>query len=217
VRDHDADSLFDRLLLPCLNYLKQDHGNGLVTHEDELSVVTGIRDIMNDIESSSLKLVTANAKKVPEPEKLLTGRRVRILAYPAHDVEDRLALEMFRSVMDEQKWDIEIIGLDALTSDLVNYVEEEVPAVVCIGAVPPGNLAHCRHVCKRLRRQFPDIKIAIGRWAPQSAGNDLDQLQGIGADFIAETLDETRNQLEAWLPVLSHMTAEPAPRQPEPA
>jgi hypothetical protein len=60
-------------------------------------------------------------------------------------------------------------------------------------------------LCKRLRAQFPRIKIIAGRWGLR--GNveaNQQQLRDAGADLAVTTLLETRNQLESWFSILAH-------------
>jgi len=86
----------------------------------------------------------------------------------------------------------------------VALVGEKEPAVVCIGALPPGGLAHTRYLCKRLRTQLPAARIVVGRWGLK--GNvevNEEQLREAGADQVETTLLQTREHLNAWLPVLS--------------
>jgi len=90
-----------------------------------------------------------------------------------------------------------------MTADLVAQAAEQAPALVCIGALPPGGLAHTRYLCKKLRARFPEIKIVVGRWG--LTGNveaDREQLQDAGANLTATTILETRSQLASLLSML---------------
>jgi hypothetical protein len=72
------------------------------------------------------------------------------------------------------------------------------PAVVCIGALPSGGLAsHTRHLCKRLRTRFPDLRIVVGRWGRKGPTEDVGELVlAAGADLVGTTLLETRDQIQ---------------------
>ena len=58
---------------------------------------------------------------------------------------------MLRQLLDPAKWVVEIAAVETMTADLVAQVAEQAPALVCIGALPPGGLAHTRYLCKKLR------------------------------------------------------------------
>jgi hypothetical protein len=154
---------------------------------------------------------------------------ISIFVCPARDEEDRVALEMLQQVLDPARWRLERIAPTTLTAELLDQVAEQKPALVCIAALPPGGISHTRYLCKRLRSRFPDIRILVGRWGlkaivvashtppEQEAGTlpadgPMDEfhadtltktLQEAGADLVATTLLETRQQLGGLLPVLA--------------
>ncbi|MFA6242981.1 MAG: hypothetical protein WC655_18720, partial [Candidatus Hydrogenedentales bacterium] len=118
---------------------------------------------------------------------------------------DRLAMEMLRQLLNPLEWEVEVAALETLTAELVTQVTKGKPSLVCIGALPPGGLAHTRYLCKKLRARHPDLKIIVGRWGLQdNVTENRDQLEEVGADLIATTLLETRKQLNDWLPVLAY-------------
>src|SRR4029077_2824884 len=130
--------------------------------------------------------------------------KVRLLGCPGHDEGDRLALEMLRQLLDPALWEVEVLSLEMLSAELVALAGEKAPAVICIGALPPGGLAHTRYLCKRLRARLPEAKIFVGRWGlKDNVEQNDEQLREAGADQVATTLLETRTHLHAWLPVLT--------------
>ena len=95
-----------------------------------------------------------------------------------------------------------------LSAELVALAGEKEPAVVCIGALPPGGLAHTRYLCKRLRARLPEAKIVVGRWGlKDNVEQNQEQLREAGADQVETTLLETRTHLSTWLPVLAEAEA----------
>ena len=114
---------------------------------------------------------------------------------------------MLRQLLDPAKWVVEIAAVETLTADLVAQVAEQAPALVCIGALPPGGLAHTRYLCKKLRARFPEVKIVVGRWGLTGGVEaNREQLQDAGADLTATTMLETRSQLNSLLPILTQRT-----------
>jgi hypothetical protein len=57
---------------------------------------------------------------------------------------------------------VEVLSIEMLSAEMVTLAGEKEPAVVCVGAMPPGGLAHTRYLCKRLRARLPDAKIVVG-------------------------------------------------------
>jgi hypothetical protein len=117
---------------------------------------------------------------------------------------------MLRQLLDPAKWVVDVAAVETLTADLVAQVAERAPALVCIGALPPGGLAHARYLCKKLRARFPEVKIIVGRWGLSSSVEaNRDQLRDAGADLMATTMLETRSQLNSLLPILAQQQGKP--------
>ncbi len=239
------EAIYDAMLLPALGSVKRSRISGDITVEDEQYALQVIREIVEDIgegrigaEVAAASSGEAEADEAARPSP--TEPPLRIFGCPAHDAEDRTALEMLGRILDPARWDLELIEPTTLTSELLALVEERRPAAVCIAATPPGGLAHTRYLCKRLRSRFPELKVLVGRWgmvdlsafdpASQPAAGRLDtavkdpeatasstaqstahepaanrvvgRLTEAGADLVALTLLETRQQLASLVPVL---------------
>ena len=59
----------------------------------------------------------------------------KVLACPARDDADRLALEMLGRLLDPAKWQMEIIAVETLAAELLAMIETTTPAIVCIGSL----------------------------------------------------------------------------------
>jgi hypothetical protein len=202
-KSKEPQEIYDALFLPCLNLVKHDRENGFITEETAMGILDNLREIIVDVETSRSE--TSDEEKTADSAASNGKRapRLRLLAYPGQDAENRLALQMLFKMLDPKVWDMEILSPDTLASELIELAAEEEQPMVCISALPPGGLAHARYVCKRLRARFPDIKIAVGRWAPKrDVETELEPLKDIGVDFLATSLHQTREQLLAWQPVL---------------
>jgi predicted PurR-regulated permease PerM len=205
VKASSPEQVYDEFLVPALNYAKRDRERDDLTESDEQSVLQATREILEDL--GQRREVVTQAEEAIHAENRGNAAapiRLRVLACPARDQADRLALEMLRQMLDPAKWVVEIAAIETLTADLVAQVAEQAPALVCIGALPPGGLAHTRYLCKKLRAQFPEVKIVVGRWG--LTGNvdaNREQLQDAGADLTAATLLETRSQLTSLLSILA--------------
>ncbi|MGO8750526.1 MAG: AI-2E family transporter [Thermoguttaceae bacterium] len=199
------EQVYDEFLVPALNYAKRDRERDDLTESDEQSVLQATREILEDL-GQRREAVTQAEEAIHAEDRGNTAAPIplRVLACPARDQADGLALEMLRQLLDPAKWAVEIAAVETLTADLVAQVAEQAPALVCIGALPPGGLAHTRYLCKKLRARFPEVKIVVGRWG--LTGNvdaNREQLQDVGADLTATTLLETRSQLTSLLSILA--------------
>ncbi len=88
----------------------------------------------------------------------------------------------------------------ALASEVVTVVEQTQPDLICITALPPGDLAHARYLCKRLRARFPQGRIFVvcpglakeSKWNRQII---IHRLIENGAHMVATSTAEARTQI----------------------
>ena len=199
-----AEQVFDDLLVPSLNYVKRDHERELLSDEDDEFVLRVTREIIEDLGERQATQAREDAAADGAPAKTPTSEKVLVMGFPARDQADGLALEMLAHTLDPNKWQMEILSNDMLVSQMVSLAEERKPAIFCIASLPPGGMSHTRYLCKRLRGQLPDLKIVVGRWGQKAGAEEIEGvLHEAGADLVATTLLETRDQMTAWLPVLN--------------
>jgi hypothetical protein len=203
VKTSPPEHVYDELLVPALNYVKRDRERDDVTEADEQFVLRATREILEDL--GERQGTGDKAEATTSATEALAPHKILVLACPGRDEADRLALEMLRQLLDPVKWELEVLSVEMLSAELVALAAEKEPAVVCIGALPPGGLAHARYLCKRLRARLPVTKIVVGRWGLRgNVQQNQEQLREAGADQVETTLLETRDDLNAWLPVLAH-------------
>jgi predicted PurR-regulated permease PerM len=196
------EQLYDSVLVPALNYVKHDRARGDLTEDDEQFVLRATGEIVEDLGERQVA-VAAETSAPAEGSDAPAPRRVRVLGCPGHGEADRLSLEMLQQLLEPALWDVEVLSMEMLSAELVALAGEKEPAVICIGALPPGGLAHTRYLCKRLRARLPSARIVVGRWGLKgNVEENQEQLREAGADEVETSLLETRNHLRAWLPVL---------------
>ncbi len=207
---YPPEQVYDDLLVQALIHTRRDREAGELSNDDEEFVLQATHEMLEDLGERRSTILPATAEEPSAGGVPAVPSRVRILACPARDRADRLALEMLCQLLNPAEWDVEVTALETLTSELVAQVTEEGAALICIGALPPGGLSHTRYLCKRLRARHPQLKIIVGRWGlKDDVDANREQLQEVGADRMATTLLETRKQLNEWLPVLAYKQAHP--------
>jgi predicted PurR-regulated permease PerM len=217
LKDHPLEQVADEVLVPALMLAKRDWEHGGLDDGDAQFILRTTREVVSDL--STFESLLARPVTAAEPNgEHSDGAKVppvRVCAFPATDEVDELALTIFDQLLRPPNCEIEIASPKVLTSEAMALVEKGEAAVVLIAAVPPGGLAQIRYLCKRLRAHFPELKILVGRWGfKDNLERTRERLQAAGADHVATTLIESRNQLLPLVQVLAHapQTAEPVHR-----
>ena len=103
------------------------------------------------------------------------AENVQILCLPARDEADEIAGMMFAQVLERNGFKAEAVSVTALASEMVELVGEKKADIVVLSALPPAAVEHARYLCKRLRQQYPELKVVIGLWTSKT---DLEKAKG---------------------------------------
>ncbi|HEV3255433.1 MAG TPA: AI-2E family transporter [Gemmataceae bacterium] len=205
LQTHPREAVYDQVLAPALVLAKRDRESGALTPADEQFIVQVTRDIMDDLVMPQQQHPLDTAETTPTEATEPARAKVPVFGCPARDQEDELALHMFGHLLAPSGCQVEVLSAQMLTGEVVSRVQKERPAIVCIAALPPGGLAQTRYLCKRLRAQFPGLRIVVGRWGLSEHSDRVrEQLLSAGADQVVTTLIEARSQLLPWIQVLPH-------------
>jgi predicted PurR-regulated permease PerM len=209
VEDHlqslPAESVCDSVLVPALILAKRDSQRGALTSEDERFILDTTREILDELVWASQESAAGHDERhhVEPSEKA----KAVVLAYPAHDSFDELTLHMLSRLLEPMVC-FKVLSNDTLVAELLCQIEPEQPAMVFIASLSASGLAHTSYVCKRLRAQFPTLKILVGRWGlTENVERVRQTLQSAGVDFVVTTLTEARAQMEPLVQALRHVRA----------
>src|SRR5262249_26437827 len=149
-------NIYDEFLLPTLVLAKQDRERGDLPVQEEHYIYEVTREFLDELVYPQQQR-DDGADGEPPPMVLVFG-------CPARDEGDETALYLFRQYAASKSCELEVFSRDTLSAEIVNRINEEHPAAVCIASLPPGGVSHARYLCKRLRGHFPELKILVGRW-----------------------------------------------------
>jgi predicted PurR-regulated permease PerM len=184
VEAHGRESVYDAVLLPALFYAKQDRDRDLLTDADSHFVVQATRDILDVLAQD------------PVPAPVETPVSVTLIGYPIRDETDALALEMVRRLLDPAGYRMQVSAAAMLTAEVIAWVERHRTGLLCIATVAPGGLSQARLLCKRLRSQYPALKIVVGRFGLHDEMEaDRRHLLAAGADHVETTVADTQRTL----------------------
>jgi predicted PurR-regulated permease PerM len=190
-RTHSLEVVYQDVILPALRHAQHDRAEETLSEETQQAIWRGTRQIVDALGAQHRAAALAATGEADTPPK------VCIVGLPVQDETDRLGLAMLEHLVDPARWTIEIASPHLLRSEVIALIEEKRPAAVLIGALPSGGRGRTRHLCKRLRARFPDLRILIGRWGLRdNVALARRQLEAAGADFVSTSLGETRQHLQ---------------------
>jgi predicted PurR-regulated permease PerM len=191
LKSHPPEQVYDDVLLRALNYAKLDRERGGLTEQEQQSIVSMTRHIV-EMFAPNAQMVQGNGSEGEQ----LSMHKIQILACPADDSADEVAAVMLRQALHAARFELEIMPEEKLASEVIDAAAEKNPGLVCIAALAPGGLAQARYLCKRLRNRFPDLKIVVGRWGLWGETDDAQRsLLAGGADRVATSLLQARDEI----------------------
>jgi len=188
------ERVYDDVLLPTLVLAGRDHRRGRIDVEEERSVVAGVREILEQLESPAEEAVTYDA---------------RVFGAAARSEADALALRMLRDLLAPSKIALDVASPELLSAEVVRAVQAHGGDIVLISALAPGGLAPARFLCKRLRTSMPAVRLVVGRWGVgDEVEADRQSLVAAGADAVGTSLVETRDLVLQYVRVRPELTRE---------
>jgi len=203
VQTHTLDTVYEQVLLPALVLARKDHDRGELDADDFEFVLRATREVLDD-------LGTVEQERFADKGDGQAAPKASLLACPARDEADEVALQIFARMLEPQGYQVEVISSHVLAAEVLTRISNSCPVVVLVGSLPPGGLAPARYLCKRIKAQCPKVKVAVGRWGEKENLERVEKrLKASGADLVATTLADTRTQVVPLLQVTA--AAEPTP------
>jgi predicted PurR-regulated permease PerM len=197
VTSQPANTVYDGLLMPALNYAERDRLEGRLSSDEELAVIETTRELLEGLTPET----SAPGPAIAAP--------LRVLGYAANGAADELALRMLAQLLRGLPIHIEITRTRMLISELAAHLKSGEYDVLCVADLPPSAPSKTRYLVKKLHAALPDLRIAVGRWAPGEFADDgAHTLTEVGASHVSSTVVAMRT----YLAELVHVgTAAPEP------
>lgn len=201
VASQPPETVYDALLLPALNYAERDRLEGRLTPDEEQVVLEATRELLQDADTLVRKAIDNSAEVVSHTETTgappaAAASTLTVLGLGVNRGGDNLALAMLAQLVAPDGIAIEQATAALTSADLIDRVRNHRDRVVCLADLPPSPSSKARYIVRKLRAALPEVTIVVGRWAPVGfADEDMSTLAEAGADRVASTLLETRDQL----------------------
>ncbi len=194
LKSNPLGALFDSVLIPVVAAAETDHRLDLLETGQLEFIEQGLNEILVELE---LQQEAAAPEPAPWEEAVF-----RVCCVPAKAYRDQLAGEMLAQLLRRS-------GLAAITApaqkasaEQVGWVREAKADVACISVVTPTTIIHARHLCAKLRKNFPKLRIIVGLWGHTGNVAEATKLLGdSGADDVVTSVADALERLVAHAPV----------------
>jgi predicted PurR-regulated permease PerM len=213
LKTHSPELVFDDLLIPALNNVKQDAARGKLTEAEQASIYKIIRELVENLVPLTLK-----TSPMENPDERFGRTKFQVLGCPAYDDGDEVALLMLGRLLEQQHCQLTILSSQMLSSEVLGAVRQHNTSALIIASIPPDPISPARYLAKRLREHFPKIKILVGRWGFRGSLEETrDLLHETGADSVTAQLLDTRKEVLQLVQLFGHSQSKPLPVAEEPA
>jgi predicted PurR-regulated permease PerM len=173
--EHGQAALFDTLLIPALALIETDRHKGALEPETERFAFDTTRHILDELGEDGTQTTVAP----------------HVCILPARDQADELAGAMLARLLPGAQ----VFSAKSLATETLEQVGEGACRVMCISAVPPHAASHASYLARRLKKQFPKLRIVVALWTNEGVDKVRPRLLGAGIDEVATRLPEVLAQL----------------------
>ena len=175
-------SFYDRVGIEVLRLASEEHLRN-ASAEHRLRLASGMDALLDDL-----------TDQYPSP--LAPGATPTVLCMGGKWEIDTMGGEMLAHALAVEG--IAAISLPAatITADYVTKLDLQGADIVCLSYFTPRPAISARHVCQRLRRRWPDLRIVLALWnaPPELLANEA--LEALRADAVVTSMEEAVRRIQ---------------------
>ncbi len=180
-------SLYGEVVIPALGLAEQDRHAGTLDEAHVRFIFDSTRRIVEYVEDRS--------ESAQEPAKPARQAAPPVCIVAAHDEADHVAGRVLARMLPTPECEPRVIPFPLLAAETLDKIAGHACRVVCISAVPPQAANAAGHLCKRLKRRFPEMQVLVALWTSENTERAAARLRAAGADVVATRLAEAIDQL----------------------
>jgi predicted PurR-regulated permease PerM len=205
IKGKSLEGLYDSLIIPALSLAERDRHRGILDKEREEFIAKTTRFIVEDLaeRAEELNMDESTISAEHDSKALANGAstgELTALCIPARDEADEIAAQMLVHLLQKRGLAAKSMDSLALASESLEQVGKDKPQVVCVAAVPPLGYLHARYLCRRLRAEYPELKL-VGAILTERDVEEVKKRQpSVTADDLASSLKQAVTQIVALAP-----------------
>ena len=202
LKDCSLLELCDRVVLPALRFIEQDHERGVIDDARRGALIDQVAAMIDELPAQATVPADAGADGDADADARPTQAdsaapggegdpataevRMDVLLLPAADRADEVAALMLAKVLGPLGFDTEVLSATTLKSEMVDRVGRRRPDAICISAAPPAAVVHARYLGKKLGTAASGIPVLVGLWDAQGDLTKARQrLESVGLRTVA--------------------------------
>jgi predicted PurR-regulated permease PerM len=191
---------YDEIVIPALVLAERDCERGEVSEDARESLWQSTRGFLDGVAGAQTTAVTVDETLSIEKQPIL---HAHVVGCPAHDAADETSLCMLRATLTiGGKARFDVLAVKMLVSEMLAAIEVAAPDVVLISTLGPRGGRQARYLCKRLRQNFPKLRLIVAQWGFRGNRRKLSsRLRAQGADRFVTTMAEANDALRRVQPV----------------
>jgi predicted PurR-regulated permease PerM len=197
LKDNAIGTLYDSVLIPALGLAEQDRHRNILDETRIRFVHQSMRELIEELNDMPRDVGSQGDRGSYASEPGIAARSgPNILCVPARDEADEIVAAMVVQLLWRAGCNAESLPITAV-STMLERIEQLRPNIICVSALPPFAAGQAKSLCKRIRQQYPTIKIVLGLW--EFPGGVAKAQERIGAGWV----DLIGTSLSQIVPVMS--------------
>ena len=212
------EDLEDEVIVPALSLAERDRHHGRLEERREQFILQSTRALVEQLVEHADKLpdgktsrkIRTNEKPQTRPD--IPPEEATVVCLPARDEADELAATMVAHLLVKRGVKAHTLSCTALAGECIQQIKQSNALIACVVVVPPFGYSHARYLCRRLRQEFPDLKIVAAVLTERDAEELKQRQPQLTADEVVPTLKQTLTAVLSLLPAARDQAqAQPVP------
>lgn len=198
LKGKSLEELYDTVIVPALRLAEEDCRAGRLDEEQQEFVFHNARLLVEDIAPRASGIIAGRHRNDKDAAtENISAPEARVLSLPARGEADEIVALMLAQLLNARGICAKAVSASALASERLEEAAGDKIEVVCVSTVPPEGHLHVRYLCKRLREEFPEMKIVAAILASGDPQEIRTRESSMPANEIALTLSEAVIEVSA--------------------
>jgi predicted PurR-regulated permease PerM len=171
--EHGNAALLETMLIPALALIETDRHRGALETQSERFAFDTVRQILDQLGDNAAG-------------RGIETRASHVCILPARDEADELAGAMLARLLPGAQ----LFSAKSLATEKLERLSADACRVVCISAVPPHAASHAGYLARRLKKEYPKLRVIVALWTSEGVEKIKPRLLDAGVDEVATRLPD---------------------------